>query len=193
MVSSFLGEGMVLAVKGPSGSGKSTLLRILARLQTCDGGQVYFQGANWLSVLPQLWRSKINYLAQKPAIFYGTVLDNLKKPYELKIRKEKNFLLAGAQNAMEELVLSKELLGQDARTLSGGEASRIALLRCVLSNPNILLLDEPTAALDDKSRKAVLDFLKKWLEQEPQRGIVLVSHSDDSNGFSRVNVLELTR
>lgn len=190
-VSSALEENSVLMVKGPSGSGKSTLLRILSRLQAGDGGQVYFQGANWLSVPPPLWRSKIHYVAQKPAIFHGTVLDNLRKPYELKIKKDEKFQTAGAERGMEQLLLSQEMLKQDARTLSGGEAARIALLRSVLLNPNILLLDEPTAALDDKSREAVRNFLIKWLEQEPRRGIVLVSHRDDSKEFPRVKVLEI--
>lgn len=190
-VSSALEEGSVLMVKGPSGSGKSTLLRILARLQAGDDGQVYFQGVNWLSVPPPLWRSKIHYVAQKPAIFSGTVLDNLRKPYELKIKKEEKFQPAEAERGMELLLLGQEMLKQDARTLSGGEAARIALLRSVLFNPNILLLDEPTAALDDNSREAVRDFLIKWLEQEPQRGIVLVSHRDDSKKFTRVKVLEI--
>lgn len=190
-VSSDLDEGAVLMVKGPSGSGKSTLLRILARLQEGDSGQAYFQGVSWLSFSPPLWRSTIHYVAQKPAIFYGTVLDNLRKPYDLKINKEETFQPDMAERGMEQLLLSREILKQDARTLSGGEAARMALLRSVLLKPNILLLDEPTAALDDKSGKAVQDYLIKWLEQEPQRGIVLVSHRDDSKKFPGVKVLEI--
>lgn len=190
-VSSALEEGAVLLVKGSSGSGKSTLLRILARLQKADSGQVYFQGASWLSSLPLFWRSKIHYVAQKPAIFHGTVLDNLRKPYELKINKEEIFQTAMAERGMDQLLLSREMLKQDARTLSGGEAARMALLRSVLLKPNILLLDEPTAALDDKSREAVREYLIKWLEREPQRGIVLVSHRDDSKEFPGAKVLEI--
>lgn len=190
-VSSSLEEGAVLLVKGPSGSGKSTLLRILARLQACDGGLAYFKGDSWLAVPPRLWRSRINYVAQKPSIFQGTVLDNLRQPYELKIKKEEVFPLSRAEREMEELLLSREMLKQDARTLSGGEAARVALLRSILFNPAVLLLDEPAAALDDKSARAVYDFLKSWLKEEPQRGIVLVSHREDSGEFPGGKILEI--
>lgn len=189
-VSSSLEEGGVLLIKGPSGSGKTTLLRILARLQECDSGRVYFEGKDWLSIPSQLWRSRINYTAQKPAIFNGTVLDNLKKPFELKIKKE-GFNLSEAEKVLKELMLDQEILGQDARTLSGGEAARIALLRSILFSPDILLLDEPTASLDEKSGKAVVDYLKKWVKQKPGRGIVMVTHTHDLKEFSGTKVLEI--
>lgn len=190
-VTSALDEGAVLLVKGPSGSGKTTLLRILARLQECDEGRVYFKDALWFSIPPRMWRSKVHYVAQKPAIFNGTVQDNLNKPFELKNKRDETFQPDQVQSAMEQLLLSREMLGQDARTLSGGEAARVALLRSVIIHPNVLLLDEPTAALDEKSRFAVLHFLNQWLKQEPQRGIILVSHGDDGKEFTRVNSLEI--
>ena len=78
-----------MLAKGPSGLGKSTLLRVLSRLHELVDGQVFFQGVNMLSFTPQVWRSKVHYVPQKPAVFPGTVHDNLLKPYSLKINRSK--------------------------------------------------------------------------------------------------------
>lgn len=188
-VSSLLEDGTVLVIKGPSGSGKSTLLRILARLQSCDSGQVFFRDAGWHTFSPPVWRRKVHYVAQKPAVFSGTVAENLKKPYSLKGQKTL-FQPDAAQAGMERLLLSREMMEQEARTLSGGEAARMALLRSVLLNPAVLLLDEPTAALDDRSRRAVHAYLAEWLAGETERGIVIVSHDGDLSAFPQVKQLE---
>lgn len=190
-VSASLQEGTVLLVKGPSGSGKSTLLRVLSRLQKFDEGQVFFRGASMFSFTPQAWRSKVHYVPQKPALFAGTVHDNLLRPFSLGINKSKKFDLERIQMLFDELLLDFSIMGQNANTLSGGEAARIALLRSVILNPNILLLDEPTAALDDKSKHAVLDFLAGWLEQKVDRGIILVSHFDESTKFPEASVINI--
>ena len=189
-VSSDLEEGSILVIKGPSGAGKTTLLRILARLSECDKGQVFLQGHNWLSYSPQLWRSKINYLAQKPAVFNGTVLDNLKKPFALKIKKDM-FNLDEAIDGLRELSLNENLIHQDAHTLSGGETARITLLRSILFKPNILLLDEPFAFLDDNSARSVMEFLKRWLVNKTGHGIVMVTHNDIYKDLSGVKIQEI--
>lgn len=189
-VSFCLEEGTILVIKGPSGSGKTTLLKILARLRECDKGQINFLGQNWLSFSPQLWRSKINYFAQKPAVFNGTVLDNIKKPYELKIKKDA-FNLREVQDGLIELLLSDNLIYQDAGTLSGGETARMALLRSVLFKPNILLLDEPFASLDENSARAVMAFLKKWVGQEAGRGIIMVNHNEIHRLYLGLKVREI--
>lgn len=189
-VSFCLEEGTILVIKGPSGSGKTTLLRILARLREWDNGRVTFLGQNWLSFSPQLWRSKINYFAQKPAVFNGTVLDNIKKPYELKIKKGA-FNLRKAQDGLKELLLNENLMQQDAGTLSGGETARMALLRSVLFKPNILLLDEPFASLDENSARAVMGFLKKWVGQETGRGIIMANHTEIHKEYSGLKVREI--
>lgn len=190
-VSAFLQEGAVLIVKGPSGSGKSTLLRVLSRLQELIDGQVLFRGVNMLSFTPQVWRSMIHYVPQKPAFFHGNVHENLLRPFTLKINKSKEFDLEIIQKSIGDLLLDLNIMGQDAGTLSGGEAARIALLRAIMLNPQILLLDEPTAALDEKAKQAVWEFLTDWLGKAPERGIILVTHTDESDTFPKANVLEI--
>ena len=185
-------SGGVLVVRGPSGAGKSTLLRVLARLRACSGGEVSLSGIGWSEFPPVLWRRLVHYLAQKPTVFDGTVLDNLKKPFELAaVKKDLFFDEAAAHDGMERLLLPAKLLRQDARTLSGGEAARVALLRALLLKPAVLLLDEPTSALDEQARSAVLGVVGGWLAAEPNRGVVLVSHADDMSFFERPAVLTI--
>lgn len=176
----------ILVVRGPSGSGKSTLLRILARLQAPQQGEVRFQGRNWQEYSPIEWRCQVHYLSQKPAIFSGTVLDNLQLPFQMAaVKKRKRFDLATVQEGMERLLLPAGMLQQDARTLSGGEGARVALLRALILEPNVLLLDEPTAALDSRAAQAVWDLVGSWLKVKSDRGVVLVSHAGDAWDFSR--------
>ncbi|OPX83803.1 MAG: putative ABC transporter ATP-binding protein YbbL [Pelotomaculum sp. PtaB.Bin104] len=188
-VSATIAGGEVLLVKGPSGAGKSTLLRILARLQPFDAGELYYSGETWRAISPQRWRQSIHYLAQQPVMFSGTVLDNLQKPFQLAVNKGKTLDMNLLGDNMARLMLPREMLAQEARTLSGGEQARVALLRAVLLKPQVLLLDEPTAALDGQSQQAALDYLSRWLGAKPGRGMALVSHRDDQDVFHRVQTL----
>ncbi|MGI6648483.1 MAG: ABC transporter ATP-binding protein [Bacillota bacterium] len=192
-VSAELAPGSVLAIQGPSGSGKTTLLKILARLQRCNGGTVWLEGTDWQAISPALWRRQIHYVAQRPVLFQGTFLENLKIPFQLGwLKKYRSFPLTTVKQGMDQLLLTSEMLDQDVRTLSGGECARMALLRAVLFNPTILLLDEPTAALDARSRQTALTFIKEWLQANPHHGLVLVSHNDDLEGFNHLNILYLS-
>ncbi len=184
-------DGEVLVVRGPSGAGKSTLFRVLARLQPCLSGEVFLKGENWLKIQGTTWRVMVHYLAQKASLFDGTVADNLLKPFETRmIKDKKKFDLNLAKAVMDELLLTPDLWEQDARTLSGGEASRLAFVRALLIDPNVLLLDEPTAALDEKSRKAFYRVLSKWLIK-PNRAALLISHNDDFKIMNRLSFLDI--
>lgn len=189
----YLQEGGVLNVCGPSGSGKTTLLRVLARLKAADKGEVLFRGQSWRNFAPVDWRRMVLYLAQKPAIFDGSVLQNLALPYELAALKKNGlrFDRDRATELMEHVLLGSELLDQDARTLSGGEAARLALVRAMLIDPQVILMDEPLAALDQKSAAAVLKLVGQWLAHQEGRGIVLVSHTGDLAELPRLSIINL--
>lgn len=191
-VSGILAEGGVLHVRGPSGSGKTTLLRILARLRETGAGQVYLQRRSWKEFSPVEWRRKVHYLAQKPVIFDGSVEDNLQKPFELAaVKKEVQFDRDKARQLLERLLLPRDLLNQDARTLSGGEASRLSLVRAMLVAPAVLLLDEPLAALDRKTADEVIGLLAEWVSGEPGRGLIMVSHVDGLEQLPFMTVLDI--
>lgn len=185
-----LAGGGVLGVRGPSGAGKTTLLRTLARLQPCAGGEAYLKEKSWLAIPGPLWRASVHYLAQKPVIFDGTVSDNLAKPFETRLLSPKKFNKNTAEQIMEQLLLAPGLWDQDARTLSGGEASRLAFARALLIDPPVLLLDEPTAALDGKAREAFYRLLAEWLSS-PGRAALLVSHNDDLKLLNSVSYLDI--
>jgi putative ABC transport system ATP-binding protein len=190
--SAALEAGGVLLVRGPSGSGKSTLLRVLARLQECTGGEVMLQGEAWTNFAPNHWRRRVHYLAQRPVVFDGTVSENLIRPFKIAALKNRdkpdNTLI---KNKMEHLLLPAGMLEQDARTLSGGETARVALLRALLTGPDVLLLDEPAAALDQNAAGAVMNVLKEWLREAEGRGMLLVSHDDSCEMLQPAHVLNL--
>lgn len=191
--SGHLQEGGVLNICGPSGSGKTTLLRVLARLKEAEKGEILFRGESWRSFSPANWRRLVHYLAQKPVIFDGTVLQNLARPYELAamIKAGLRFDRNRAVELMEQVLLGPELLDQDARTLSGGENSRLALVRALLADPQVILMDEPLAALDQKSASAVLKLVEQWLNSQEGRGIVLVSHVGNFAEMPHLSVINL--
>jgi putative ABC transport system ATP-binding protein len=175
--SAYVNAGETLAVTGPSGVGKSTLLKILCRLVAPDQGEMALDGISFRSVASPKWRTQVQYLAQKPALLEGTVESNLRRPFQLKqISSVMSFDLHRAEQLMEELGLSREMMQQPAFTLSGGEGARVALIRAMLLNPRVLLLDEPTASLDELSRHMVLSVLARWVQEE-ERALILVSHN----------------
>lgn len=182
----------VLVVRGPSGSGKSTLLRALARLRPILRGHAWLDGQEMRQVPPTLWRRRVHYVPQRPVAFDGSVLDNLLLPYRLRIYRDAPVPNRPAvTEAMAQLGLTAP--DQDARTLSGGELARLALLRAVLARPSVLLLDEPTASLDAGNRERVLRFLGRWVAAEPGRGLILVSHvHEDAEALSPVRELDLS-
>lgn len=191
-VSGALSGKDVLVIRGQSGAGKSTLLRIFARLQPASGGECILKGESWEKVTAELWRTHIFYFSQKPTFFDGSVISNLLKPFDTKIlsKKYQPSLLKYAEQLLDQLLLPKDILEQDAKTLSGGEASRIAFIRALLIDPQVLLLDEPTASLDEKSQKAFYGVLSEWLSK-PDRGAVLVSHNTDYNSLQNLSYLDI--
>lgn len=189
-VSGRLDGGEVLGVRGPSGAGKTTLLRILARLQPCCGGEARLNEKSWLQISGPLWRAGVHYIAQKPVIFDGSVADNLARPFETRAMSHRKFDSDLAGSIMSELLLAPALWDQDARTLSGGEAARLALARSLLLEPTVLLLDEPAAALDGRSREALYGVLSRWLDG-PGRAALLVTHNDDYRYLKKVSFLDI--
>ncbi|WP_418792141.1 ATP-binding cassette domain-containing protein [Phosphitispora sp. TUW77] len=87
--------------------------------------------------------------------------------------------------------MSKHILEQDARTLSVGEAARIGLIRAIIAEPRVLLLDEPVAALDSKAASAVMDIVSQWAGEEQARGVVIVSHVGDNSTLPGVSFVDI--
>ncbi|SFR10236.1 ABC transporter ATP-binding protein [Desulfoscipio geothermicus] len=179
-VSAGLPAGSVLFISGPSGVGKTTLLRTISRLHGSISGEVYLDGQSWASYSVFQWRRLVHYFPQKPVLFSGTVRDNLTIPFTVARVSKDVVLNHDRAKRLLTLLLPGKSPEQDASTLSGGESSRLALIRALLIEPAVLLLDEPTAHLDRKTGTLVLQALAGWLNEQPRRGIIMVSHGNDA-------------
>lgn len=117
----------------------------------------------------------------------------MRMPFTFKsVHLKRTFQFSVAAAYLDQLQLSRKLLQQEARTLSGGEAARISLIRALLIEPDILLLDEPTAYLDGDNRERLMALLHQWVAEE-QRAIIMVSHSEqDLVSFPGCQTLDVT-
>ena len=151
-----LEPGELVDIVGPSGSGKTTLLRALARLLPGVGGTLVFAGAAAESVVPAEWRRHVALVPQLSVMRPGTVADNLLLPWSLRVRAQETAPAPDQlREALDSVGLHEIVLDRDAAKLSVGQAARVALLRVALTAPDILLLDEPDANLDDTSADQV--------------------------------------
>jgi putative ABC transport system ATP-binding protein len=150
-------SGEAVAIQGPSGSGKSTLARTLATLVEADSGTVLLGGQDAREIAPTQFRTRVAFLAQQPAMFEGTVRDNLGAGPALHGRSLGD---AQARELTLAVGLDESILPREARTLSGGERQRAALARALANTPEILILDEPTAALDPDAGARIIELLR---------------------------------
>jgi putative ABC transport system ATP-binding protein len=160
----------VTVLAGPSGAGKSTLLRLLNRLDDPVAGEVRWRGRALADWAPTELRRQVAMVFQRPPLFPGTVLDNLRVA-----RADVDAERAG--HVLDHVGLDPGLLGQDAESLSGGEAQRMCVARALLTDPAVLLADEPTAALDRAARATVEDLGRMLADSGV--AVIWVSHDTD--------------
>ena len=160
----------VTVLAGPSGAGKSTLLRLLNRLDDPVAGEVRWRGRALTDWAPTELRRKVAMVFQRPPLFPGTVCDNLRVALP-------DVDLDRAGHVLEHVGLDAELLDHDADTLSGGEAQRMCVARALLTDPAVLLADEPTAALDRAARATVEDLGRMLADSGV--AVIWVSHDTD--------------
>jgi UDP-glucose/iron transport system ATP-binding protein len=159
----------ITVVSGPSGGGKTTLLRLCNRLEVPDEGTVHYHGMPLDELDPLALRRRVGMVFQRPTPFPGSVAANLAVA-----RPD-----AGADEMraiLDRVALDPSLLGQEARTLSGGELQRMCLARTLVTEPETLLLDEPTSALDEQPKKVFENTAKDLAAQGIT--IVWVTHDD---------------
>lgn len=173
----------ITALAGPSGSGKSTLLRLLNRLDDPLSGSISLEDRPLPEWDPSELRRRVAMVFQRPPLFPGTVDDNLRVAL-------RDLSPERAGHVLRHVGLSADVLGQKAVDLSGGEAQRMAIARALLTEPRLLLADEPTAALDGAARRTIEDLGREVAAS----GIPIVWVTHDTEQLRRLadHVLLLT-
>ncbi len=177
--------GDILPVTGISGVGKSTLLRTLVRLHSMSAGQISFNNIPINDWHPAKLRTQVIYIPQAPAWNDGTVLDLLLEPFKFKSVAAPEPEYRQLVHEFAKFSLQSELLDQPASLLSGGEAQRVAIMRAMLLEPQILMLDEPTANLDSDNQDVVINLLKNWVSEKARAILWVVHDKQISESFSR--------
>ena len=167
-------RGEILAIVGPSGAGKSTLLRLLNFLEPPTSGSIRFLDLEFGAdrTPPLELRRRVTTVFQRPILLNRTVWANV--AYGLKLRRQRQFD-GRVQAALEQVGLAS-MARQRARILSGGEAQRVALARAMVLQPDVLLLDEPTANLDPYN-VGLIEEIVHALNAGQGTTLVLVTHN----------------
>jgi putative ABC transport system ATP-binding protein len=165
-----------VVVTGPSGSGKSVFLRALALLDPVDAGEIRWHDKAITRARIPAYRRRVAYIAQRPAMLDGSVEDNLRYPFSLRVYGDASFDRATASRLAKEAGRSSDFLDKRASELSGGEAQIAALIRVLQLAPDVLLLDEPTASLDPASALDIEALVSAWFGGAQGRASIWVSH-----------------
>ncbi|MBI1921043.1 MAG: sulfate/molybdate ABC transporter ATP-binding protein [Geobacter sp.] len=172
-------SGELVALLGPSGSGKTTLLRIIAGLESPDGGKIHFSGEDATNL--HVRERQVGFVFQHYALFrHLTVFDNVAFGLNVKPRKERPAKGAIREKVLEllRLVQLEQLADRYPSQLSGGQRQRVALARALAVEPKVLLLDEPFGALDAKVRLELRRWLRR-LHDEIHVTSVFVTHDQE--------------
>lgn len=166
-------KGQFVCLLGPSGCGKSTLLRLIAGLEASDAGRVTVQAGS---------AQGVSFVFQEPHLLpWRTTVENVMLPLELRGQMPNSERAEKAIHALESVGLG-EALQKRPHELSGGMKMRVSLARALVTNPEILLLDEPFAALDEVTRYQLQEDLLKYWDSEKMT-VVFVTHSISEAAF----------
>ena len=174
-----VGRNEIVAILGPSGCGKSTLLRCIVGLEAQENGDIAYASTDG--------SSSVGYLFQQPILYpHLNVAANIALGFTTMVGKKK------AREIIAEELKSVSLSGFENRrveSLSGGEAQRIALIRAMLCQPEILLLDEPFSALDLDTRRVLTVQTRTWLKQR-NTAAIHVTHDPEEAALIADRVIE---
>jgi putative ABC transport system ATP-binding protein len=167
-------DSFITSIKGPSGSGKSTFLSFLNGTKSPTSGVVFYKGNDIASMDIIDHRRNVTLVEQKPVLFPGTVYSNL--TIGLQIQQKEIPHEKQLQEYLEDFHLTVSLQ-ESMYSLSGGEAQRVCIIRCLLLQPEVLLLDEPTSALDENTADQILQYLMK-IHKLSSMNLIYSSHSE---------------
>ena len=163
--------GRIYAILGTSGAGKTTLLRILNNLVDVDRGRVMLDGKDIITLHPSRVRQRISMQFQTPAFIGATVEENLAFARRYSQRDQMDF-----RALLKRVHLDPAYLNRPVTDLSVGQQQRVCLARTLVTQPDVLLLDEPTAALDDDTAERILELVREVSAAE-ELLTIFVTHS----------------
>ena len=175
-VSFHIKAGQMVGVVGPTGSGKSTIAGLIPRFYDPTAGAVKIDGADIRDYKLHALRDQIGYVLQETVLFAGSIRDNI--AYGAKDVTQAQILEAAKLANADEFIARMPhgydtVIGERGETLSGGQRQRIGIARALIRNNPILILDEPTAALDTESEKLVIDALERLMKG---RTVITIAH-----------------
>ena len=171
-----VGAGQMVGIVGPTGSGKSTILSMIARFRDPDSGCITIDGDNIRTMKLHGLRTQIGFVLQETVLLRGTVADNIAfgRPAATEEQIIRAAELANADEFISRMPQRYDsMIGDRGATLSGGQRQRIGIARALIRDNPILLLDEPTAALDAESEELVIDALERLMKG---RTVIAVAH-----------------
>jgi ATP-binding cassette subfamily C protein CydD len=187
----FLPAGTTTALVGRSGSGKSTLVNVLMRFVDADTGAIRANGVEITTLPAGDWRHNLALVPQRPHLFHGSVLENIRlaRPGASREEVERAAELAGAAGFIRQLPDGYETgIGERGARLSRGEAQRVAIARAFLKDAPVLVMDEPTSSLDPESELLIRTALKRLAVG---RTVLVVAHRLNTvYGADRIAVLD---
>jgi ABC-type multidrug transport system fused ATPase/permease subunit len=168
--------GEMVGVVGPTGCGKSTVVSLIPRFYDATAGAVKIDGADIREYKFHALRDQIGYVLQEPGLFEGSVRDNI--AFGKKGVTEEQILEAAKLANADEFIARMPhgydtMIGERGETLSGGQRQRIGIARAIIRNNPILILDEPTAALDTESESLVMEALERLMKG---RTVITIAH-----------------
>ena len=175
-VSFSIEPGQVVGVVGPTGSGKSTVLSLLPRFYDLTSGRVLIDGVDVTTFKLSALRAQVGFVLQETVLFRGTIRENIAHGRPAATDEE---VVAAAKIANADEFIAKMphgydlLVGERGDTLSGGQRQRIGIARAVIRNSPIMILDEPTAALDTELERLVIAGLERLMQG---RTVMMIAH-----------------
>jgi ABC-type multidrug transport system fused ATPase/permease subunit len=175
-VSFTIEPGQLVGIVGPTGGGKSTIVSLIPRLYDAMGGTIEVDGVNIRNYKLQGLRNQIGYVLQETVLFPGTIRDNI--AYGRANATEEQIIEAAKLADADEFISKMPhgydtLVGERGATLSGGQRQRIGIARAIIRNNPILILDEPTAALDTEAERSVIGALERLMKG---RTVLTIAH-----------------
>ncbi|WP_071126425.1 ABC transporter ATP-binding protein [Peptoniphilus lacydonensis] len=184
-------KGQINLIKGKSGTGKTTLLKILLGILELESGNIYINNENIKSIDVKYLRDNISYVSQKTEIFYDTLRNNINIDENTNITDttiiESLKSVGLGESMIEDKTLLDEILLNDGKNISGGEAQRLALCRAIVQDRKIIILDEVTANLDKKTEDDIVSLI---YDNFKNKTVIIITHSDAFDKIAH-NIIKL--